>query len=340
MLAASQRRGWSSSLTALIRTQAWLGIPISTSRHRAARCGAPSAKLIAQKRPTGIAPDPDCYARFVRAAVNYLGERVNACSLWNEPNLRTFLRPPDALDDRLVVPANLYRSLYVHGWDAIRESNNPDAKVMIGELSYLRAPGRFTAGGPKERDGVTAHEFLEQVARPGAGPLETDGVAFHPYQHTAGPLKRGPKFEVGIGKGKQTQELLERLFNNEARCSSRLFVRHEDGRCELPGLLYTEFGYLARHPDFPKRVQTEARRARLFPSALRKALGDRAKWMSIYVATEAPPLPLREDFGVFGVDGSVRGDREDGQARRAYCDGIRAFAIENDYIVGDPSAPC
>lgn len=117
-------------------------------------------------------------------------------------------------------------------------------------------------------------------------------------------------------------------------------MRHEDGRCERPGLLYTEFGYLTRQPMFPKRVQTEARRARLFPSALRKALGDRAKWMSIYSATEAPLEPLREDYGVFGVDGSVRGERVDGQSRRAYCDGIRAFAIENDYIVDDPPAPC
>lgn len=292
-----------------------------------------------QKRPTGIAPDPDCHACFVRAAVNYLGERVNAYSLWNEPNLRGFLRTPDPQEQR-VVPANLYRSLYVHGWDAIRASENSNAKVMIGELSYLRVAGRFAAGGPKERDGVTAHEFLEQVARPGAPPLETDGAAFHPYQHTAGPLKRGPKFQVGIGKGQETQELLDLLFNEGARCSSRLFVRREGGRCERPGLLYTEFGYLTRHPDFPKRVQTEARRARLFPPALRKALADRAKWMSIYVATEAPTDPPREDYGVFGVDGSVRGARVDGQSRSAYCDGICAFAIEKDYIVDDPPAPC
>lgn len=62
--------------------------------------------------------------------------------------------------------------------------------------------------------------------------------------------------------------------------------------------------------------------------------------MSIYAATEAPREPPRADFGVFGVDGSVRGDRDDTQRRSAYCDGIRAFAIENDYIVDDPPAPC
>jgi hypothetical protein len=57
------------------------------------------------------------------------------------------------------------------------------------------------------------------------------------------------------------------------------------------------------------------------------------------------------DFGVFAVDGAVRGNRPKGkgpepnfdnpQPRRAYCDGIRAFALENHYpTFGAAPPPC
>ena len=77
-------------------------------------CGAPGTAPAQQTEATGVAPDPGCYARFVRAAVAYLGERVNAYSIWNEPNVRTFLRTADPRSQR-VVPADLYRELYVQG---------------------------------------------------------------------------------------------------------------------------------------------------------------------------------------------------------------------------------
>jgi hypothetical protein len=88
----------------------------------------------------------------------------------------------------------------------------------------------------------------------------------------------------------------------------------------------------------------------MFKAALTRALRNDVKWMSIYHAAEAEG-PSSTDYGVFAVDGTVSGERPTGksprpnfanpQKRRAYCDGIRAFAILKDYPRAEAeSAPC
>jgi len=228
---------------------------------------------------------------------------------------------------------------------------------MVGELSSgNRKPGRFTADEPENPRGINAYEFLYRVTSPTLPPLETEGVAWHPYQHSLPPKEAGAPGVTGIGRITTTRKRIEGLFNKSpdraVRCASRL--RTPD--CKVPGLLFTEFGYLARgygsRPVARKRnlvAHTEKERASLFTSALRKALKYKAKWMVLYHAAELDPRhfppPDRDDYGLFSVDGSVRGTRPYGkgpkpnfanpQRRRAFCDGIYNFALEKRYPTGD-----
>jgi len=143
------------------------------------------------------------------------------------------------------------------------------------------------------------------------------------------------------------QDRIDGLFNKSTPCSSRLYVPATGGTCKRPGLLYTEFGYFARS-NTRSTHHNEGRRAGLFKSALRVALKDGAKWMSLYHATETENLSIPLDYGIFAVNGTVRGTRSYGkgprpgyanpQPRRSYCDGIRAFAIAERYPT--ESAPC
>jgi hypothetical protein len=223
---------------------------------------------------------------------------------------------------------------------------NPDANVMIGELSYLDfKPARWAPGGNLIRNGVDAHQFLRRVA---SSQLETDGVAWHPYQHVPPPNRRGFKGKAGIGKVDITQREIDGLFNKNAPCLSSLYRPKEGGGCERPALLYTEFGYLARHPK-AERVHSERVRAGRFKKAFKRALDNNVKWMSIYNVTEgdepSTQTPKVADFGVFATNGAVRGKRltNDGKTedRKAYCDGIRQFALANGYPrFGAEAPPC
>ena len=186
--------------------------------------------------------------------------------------------------------------------------------------------------------------FLSRVTSPTLPPLVTDGVAWHPYQHSQPPGEAGGKGVTGIGRIMRTQATIDTLFNDNSNlggaCPSRLHAPD----CERPGLLFTEFGYLIQRSG-TRRVHTEAKRVSLFTASLRRAMKYKAKWMVLYHAIELGkdfPPPNRDDYGLFAVDGAVRGERDYGKGqrqRRAFCDGIYNFALEKGYPV-DRQLPC
>lgn len=321
-------------------------------------CGAPDPNApgaTGDTTPTGYDPNPTCFANFVRAVVERVGDRVKTYSIWNEPNQPRFLRTDDRLAAR-VVPADLYRDLYRAGREAVLEVQ-PNAKVMIGELASARRPGGFEPFSP-DRDGVTAHEFLAHAADPTGTSegLVTDGVALHPYQHRAPPRQSGERFVAGIGKIDITQDRIDDLFDKGVLCAEK---RLRTPACKRPGLLYTEFGYRNRSE---KRVDTltEIERDGYYDVALRRARFNEAKWTSIYQVVEDPiedpndrTDEFKEEYGLFSLEGAVSGTRSYGkgqgpgydhpQRRRAYCDGIYKFvsAHPNQYTIAErPESGC
>ncbi|MEK6251199.1 MAG: hypothetical protein AABM43_04510 [Actinomycetota bacterium] len=139
-------------------------------------------------------PDPDEFEQFVQAlGQRYDGTcvppncaggpdgdplpRVDQWSVYNEPNLKTFLRPQRASDGR-TVSGLIYRRLFLAAQRALADTGHRKDLLLIGET----APSRGSAS-------TAPLKFLRQVfclSRDyrlvrGCQPIEADGWAHHPY---------------------------------------------------------------------------------------------------------------------------------------------------------------
>jgi hypothetical protein len=163
----------------------------------------PAPEWAAKPGSGGVAdPDPDQFGEFVSAlAKRYDGHfdpgragdgqplpKVNLWTIWNEPNLSTFLQP-QKVRDRPYSPL-IYRRLYLAAQAAIH-SQDPGAPILIGET----AP----TGGEQSVDPLTFTrqtlclngDFQSLPNCPGAGEkIDAVGWSTHPY-----PLVGQPPFE-------------------------------------------------------------------------------------------------------------------------------------------------
>ncbi len=337
---------------------------------------------------TGANPNPEEFAAFAGSAAKTFKGDVIAYGLWNEPNNPDFLRAAN----RRQIPWALYRSLYTKGFNAVRATGNyPQARVFIGEMSYIgkRDPLGKLDPESKKRPLITPSKFLEKVLSGQNGTITTHGVAWHPYQVMGDPRKPNANGgERGIGRWRTIQKELDRLYKTRVGNTStgRRLLRTPDNK--NPPLYFTEFGYFNQRPQLkPKKKhlwvlkwQTEATKSTWLKYALSEAAKSRARWMLLYQAVEIPPAgipgtdsngkpldpnygkPSKDDYGLFRVDGAVRGTRpygkgtKDGiadnkqakypQARRSYCAIYRwtrargyANAASSNFGTGD-LGPC
>jgi hypothetical protein len=117
---------------------------------------------------------------FARAiASRYSGRNkgvpfVRFWSIWNEPNLTTFLKPQFNAKGKSVAPAT-YAKLAAAGIAGIK-SGNPLAKVAIGETSARGRDKRVKGVSDSHSPG----KFAELVAKANRR-LRFDGWAHHPY---------------------------------------------------------------------------------------------------------------------------------------------------------------
>ncbi len=99
-------------------------------------------------------PDPAAYQQWVQAVgMRYSGTytptgqstplpRVNFWSIWNEPNLGTFLAPETAHGGAAVeIAPRLYRGLVDGAWKALHATGHGDDTILIGELAPIGNPG-------------------------------------------------------------------------------------------------------------------------------------------------------------------------------------------------------
>jgi hypothetical protein len=187
---------------------------------------------------------------FARAAgERYSGSygglpRVDLWSVWNEPNLFSWLAPQRAKDGTPLSPT-VYRKLYQAAHEGLRATGHADDTILLGELMPLGA------GSPRK---VPPLEFLREVAcldrrfRPfrgraarvrdcrAAGRIRTSGIAHHPYTPGGGVNARGKRDEAPIAQ----LDRLTRTLDAIAR------------RGRLPRRLpvwITEFGFQTNPPD-------------------------------------------------------------------------------------------
>jgi hypothetical protein len=195
-------------------------------------------------------PSASEFELFSRAAgTRYSGSygglpRVDIWSMWNEPNLFSWLAPQRSRNGTPLSPS-IYRNLYMAGWRGLRDSGHAADTILLGELMPL---------GAGARNRVPPLEFLREMAclspryRPyrgraarrrgcgNVGRIPTSGIAYHPYTPRGGPRKTPRAGEASIGTlgriGRVTDAIARR-----GRLPSRLRV------------WVTEFGFQTNPPD-------------------------------------------------------------------------------------------
>ena len=186
-------------------------------------------------------PNAQEFGRFAEAAGRRFPE-VDIWSIWNEPNLYSWLSPQRR--KRVPVSPSIYRRLYLAGHRGLRASGNDDT-ILLGEL--------MPRGGTDPRK-VPPLQFLREMAclnrdyrqyRGRAarlrgcsrvGRIPTSGFAYHPYTLAGGPGVNEARDDAAIGQLGRVRATLDKLAR----------------RGKLPRRLkiwITEFGYQTRPPD-------------------------------------------------------------------------------------------
>jgi hypothetical protein len=187
---------------------------------------------------------------FARAAgERYSGSygglpRVDLWSIWNEPNLFSWLAPQRRRDGTPVSPT-IYRKLYLAAHEGLRASGHAGDTILLGELMPLGA------GSPRK---VPPLEFLREVAcldrnfRPfrgraarvrdcrGVGRIPASGIAHHPYTPGGGVHAAGKRDEAPIAQLGRLTRTLDAI------------ARHGRLPRRLP-VWITEFGFQTNPPD-------------------------------------------------------------------------------------------
>lgn len=183
-------------------------------------------------RSTTRFPSATHFGRFVQALGAHFRTQVSNWSVWNEPNLSTFLGP-QYVNGKPYSP-QLYRRLYQAASGALKRSGNGRDRLLIGETSP-----RYRAG--KAMSPLTFFRGVlcldGRYRRSGhCHKLDADGWAHHPYTTGSGPYWKPPRRDdVSIG--------------TLGRLSTALYKAGRAGALRRgAGLWLTEFG-VQSHPD-------------------------------------------------------------------------------------------
>ena len=170
--------------------------------------------------------------------------RVDLWSIWNEPNLFSWLAPQRARDGTPVSPT-IYRKLYLAAHEGLRATGHAGDTILLGELMPLGA------GSPRK---VPPLEFLREVACldrdfrrfrgraarvrdcRGVGRIPASGVAHHPYTPGGGVHAAGKRDEAPIAQLGRLTRTLDAIARR-GRLPRRLPV------------WITEFGFQTNPPD-------------------------------------------------------------------------------------------
>lgn len=239
---------------------------------------------------TGGRMDAGAYADFAEAVARRYPDAA-AFTVWNEPNLATFLRPQWRRDGEPLSP-DTYRAMVLAAVPRI-EAAAPDALVLIGATSSL---GETRATDADTR--MAPLTFLRALTAKGP-PLPGDGWSHHPYMGGLPPGATDPQpATVRMGDLDRLTDELHRLFE------AGRFVR------DLP-VYVTEYGDQTNPPD-PTWDITPAEQARRLGEGERIARENpRVRSMAQFLVRDLPERPgadLRtrwRDYqsGLFFVDG-------------------------------------
>ncbi len=241
-----------------------------------------------RKKGNPFRPNARLYGRFVRTVAKRYAGRVDAYSIWNEPNHVGWLTP-------LREQATRYRKLYEQGFKAIRATDS-DAKVLIAETApYASKKGNATPPLQFLRGVACVDERYRPVGR--CRPLEADGYAHHPYDFKRTPTQPFP------GADNVTIASLDRLVVALNRLARSKALR--DPRGKALDIWLTEYGYFARRETGREKVFPSSLRARYLKQAFQIALRNpRVVSMLQFLLVEYPKGLFRFNTAIVEIDGT------------------------------------
>jgi hypothetical protein len=168
---------------------------------------------------------------------------VRIWSIWNEPNLYSWLSP-QRMNGTPQSPS-IYRGLYLAGHRGLDASGHRDDTILLGELmprggtdsrkvpplAFLREMACLDSNYRQYRGRAAKRRRCREVGR-----IPTSGLAYHPYTLAGGPAVREAVDDAAIGQLTRVRKTLDALAR----------------RGKLPRRLpiwITEFGYQTKPPD-------------------------------------------------------------------------------------------
>src|SRR5215207_5656583 len=203
---------------------------------------APKWATHGKGRPGTMRPSAKEFRLFAQAAgQHYAG--VNIWSIWNEPNLYSWLGPQRSHGTPL--SPSIYRGLYLAGYRGLKDSGHLGDTLLLGELmprggtspskvrplEFLREMACLDRNYHQYRGRAAKKRGCRKVGR-----FPTSGIAYHPYTPPAGP-------HVGEGHDDAAIGQLSRL-----RTTIDALARRGKLPSRLP-IWITEFGYQTKPPD-------------------------------------------------------------------------------------------
>jgi hypothetical protein len=133
-------------------------------------------------------PSPNEFQKFMQAVGRHYGGRIDAFSVWNEPNQPQFLGPQFDARGRPASP-RIYRGLVFAAQRGLARVGLGDKPVLFGETSP-QGTGKVVAPLTFLRGALCLSGSYRRAR--GCGRLDVDGYAHHAYTTKVGPLFRPP----------------------------------------------------------------------------------------------------------------------------------------------------
>ena len=208
--------------------------------------------------PAGVhRVNANLFGQFARAvgrrySGSYAGlPRVTLWSIWNEPNLASWLSPQRSAP-------KIYRNLLYKGYDGLKATGHGRDTILYGELLPFARGNRTSGVRRRPIAFLRAVACVDSRYRPFRGRkarsrgcqkfrrLPGVGVAHHPYTLAAGPRVRSPhRDDVSISELGRLSKALDKLTRKRRFASRR-----------RQAIWSTEFGFQTDPPDpFQSRIK-------------------------------------------------------------------------------------
>ena len=245
---------------------------------------APKWATHGRGRPGTMRPSAKEFRLFAQAVGQHYAN-VNIWSIWNEPNLYSWLGPQRSHGTPL--SPSIYRGLYLAGYRGLDDAGHGDDTILLGEL--------MPRGGTSP-DKVRPLEFLREMAcldrnyhqirgraakKRGCrkiGRFPTSGIAYHPYTPPGGPHVAEGRDDAAIGQLSRLRATIDALAR----------------RGKLPRRLpiwITEFGYQTKPPDPLQGAPVKRAAAFMDESEWIAFRNPRVASYSQYTLFDDPPRP-------------------------------------------------